>query len=243
MRGERAEHDGGTALLAADQLSDGVDLVGGKGDDRRAPRQAGQLLGAGIGKMRQPRPRHHRDTPQQALQDTLHGGGAQQQRFLAAAQVQDAIGEDVAALEVAGELHLVDGDEGGVGLARHGLDGADRIFGARWLDLFLAGNQRNLVGADLFADAGVDLARQKPERQADDSTLMRHHALDGEMGLAGVGRPEHGGHVAARQDQRLSVFGLDVHQPRIRLPGPGDKASGLWLSGACLKWARMTGDT
>ena len=35
-RAERAEHDGRAAALAADQLGDGVDLVGGEGDDRRA---------------------------------------------------------------------------------------------------------------------------------------------------------------------------------------------------------------
>ena len=211
-RRQRAQHDGRAALLAADQLGDGIDLVGGEGDDRGTPRQAGQLLRAGIGQMRQPRPRHHRDALQQALQDAVHGGRTQQQRFLAAAQMQDAVGEDVAALEVAGELHLVDGDEGGVGLTRHGLDGADRIFRARRLDLLLAGDQRDLVGADLFANARVDLTRQQPERQADDAGFVRHHALDGEMGLAGVGRPKHGGHVAARQDQRLGVFRLDVHR-------------------------------
>ena len=143
----------------------------------------------------------------------MHGGGTEQQRFLAAAQMQDAIGEDVAAFEVAGKLHLVDGDEGGVGLARHRLDGTDRIFRAGRLDFFLAGDQRHLVGANLFADAGVDFAGQKAERQADDTALMCHHALDGEMGLAGVGWPQHSSHVAARQDQRLGVFRLDVHRP------------------------------
>jgi hypothetical protein len=49
-----------------------------------------------------------------AARGSAHGGGAQQQRLLAAAQMQQAVGEDVAALEVAGELDLVDGDEGGV---------------------------------------------------------------------------------------------------------------------------------
>ena len=88
--------------------------------------------------------------------------GAEQQRLLAAAQMQDAVGEDVAALEIAGELHLVDGDEGGVGLARHRLDRADRIFRAGRHDLLLAGDQRDLVRADLLADARIDLARQQP---------------------------------------------------------------------------------
>ena len=67
--------------------------------------------------------------------------------------MQDAVGEDVAAFEIAGKLHLVDGDEGGVGLARHRFDRADRISGAGRLDLLLAGDERHLVGADLLADA------------------------------------------------------------------------------------------
>ena len=127
--------------------------------------------------------------------------------------MQDAVGEDVAALEIAGELHLVDGDEGGVGLARHRLDGADRIARAGRHDLLLAGDQRDLVRADLLADAGIDLARQQPQRQADHAALMRDHALDGEMRLAGVGRTEHGGHVAAGQDQRAhSVLDCMCHR-------------------------------
>ena len=37
-------HHGGTAAIAPDQLGNGVDLVGGKGDDGGAARQAGDLL-------------------------------------------------------------------------------------------------------------------------------------------------------------------------------------------------------
>ena len=47
-------------------------------------------------------------------------------RLLAAAQIHDPVGEDMAALGIGGKLHLVDGDEGRVGLVGHGLDGADR---------------------------------------------------------------------------------------------------------------------
>ena len=203
MRGdERAEHDGSAAALTAHEFGDGVDLVGGEGDDRRAAGQAGELLLAGIGEVGETRPRHHRDAPQEPLQNAAHGGGAEQQRFLPAAQMQQAVGEDVAALEIAGELHFVDGDEGGVGLARHRFHRADRIARARRNDLLLAGDQRDLMRADLLADAAVDLAGEQPERQADQAALMRHHALDGEMRLAGVGRPEHGGHVAPRENQR-----------------------------------------
>ena len=129
--------------------------------------------------------------------------------------MQDAVGEDVAALEIAGELHLVDGDEGGIGLARHRLHRADRIARAGGHDLLLAGDQRDLVRADLLADAAIDLAGQQPERQADEAALMRHHALDGEMRLAGVGRTEHGSHVAPGENQRpagrLISLGMNCH--------------------------------
>jgi hypothetical protein len=47
----------------------------------------------------------------------------------------------VAALEVGGELDLVDGDEGDVEVARHRLDGADPVARPARLDLLLAGDQ------------------------------------------------------------------------------------------------------
>jgi hypothetical protein len=45
---------------------------------------------------------------QQPLDHRPHGRGAEQQRLLAAAPVEHAVGEDVAALEIGGELDLVD---------------------------------------------------------------------------------------------------------------------------------------
>ena len=50
-RRERAHDHGGPAALAADQLGDGVDRVGGESDDSAARRQASQLLGAGVGQL------------------------------------------------------------------------------------------------------------------------------------------------------------------------------------------------
>jgi len=44
---------------------------------------------------------------------------------------------------------------------------------------------------------------------------MGEHALDGEMGLAGIGRPEHGGHASAAAAW-IAVRGgrkRDGHQP------------------------------
>ena len=191
-RAERAEHHCGAAALAADQFGDRVDLVGREGDDRRALRQPGELLLPGIGEHRHARPRDDVDARQKLLDDAAHGRGAEEQRLLAAAKVEDAVGEDMAALEVAGELDLVDGDEGGVGLARHRLDGGDPVARLRREDLLLAGDERDLVGADAGGDAVIDLARQQAQRQADHAALVAEHALDGEVGLAGVGRPEHG---------------------------------------------------
>jgi hypothetical protein len=42
----------------------------------------------------------------------------------------------------------------------------------------------------------INLARQQPQGQADHARRMAQHALDGEMGLTGIGRAEHGGDVA-----------------------------------------------
>ena len=225
-RGERAEHDGGAAALAADQLGDRVDLVGREGDDRRAAWQARQLLLAGIGKVRQARPRHDGNALQQPLDDAAHGRGAEKQRLLPAAQMQDPVGEDVAALEISGELHLVDRDEGRVGLARHRLHRADRVSRTRRLDLLLAGDQRHLVRPDLLADAGIDFARQQPQRQADDAAFMRHHAFDGEMRLAGVGGSKYRCDIAPRQDQRLGLLRMNGHR------------FGTWPSWLCVSLAK-----
>ena len=111
--------------------------------------------------------------------------------------MQHAIGEDMAALEIGGELDFVDGEEGDVELARHRLDGRDPEARICRLDLFFAGDQRHRVGADTLDAAVIDLARQQPQRQTDDARRMRKHPLDGEMGLAGIGRTKHGGDAGA----------------------------------------------
>src|SRR6516162_5826606 len=122
---------------------------------------------------------------------------AEHQRLLASPAVEHAVGEDMAALEVGGELHLVDGEEGDVEVTWHGLDGGDPIARARWLDLLLAGDERDRFRAHARRDLIVELARQKPQRQPDDAGGMTEHALDREMRLAGVGRPKHGGDAGA----------------------------------------------
>ncbi len=149
----------------------------------------------GVGEARKPWPRHEGNAGQQAFEDGPHGSGAEQHRLLAAAAVEHAIGEDVAALEIGAELHLVDGKEGDLDVVGHRLDGRHPVARLGWNDLLLAGDQRHgrrALGGD---GAVVVLARQQAERQADHAGLMSQHALDGEMRLARVGRAEHGGHV------------------------------------------------
>jgi len=69
-------------------------------------------------------------------------------------------------------------------------DGRDPIARLRRLDFLLAGNERDRGLAGLGHDLVVDLARQKPQRQADHAGGMRKHSLNGEMGLAGIGGAE-----------------------------------------------------
>ena len=113
---------------------------------------------------------------------------AEQQRLLTPAHMQQPVGEDVAALGIGGELHLVDGEEVDIDLARHRLDGAHAVARALRLDLLLAGDERDLVGADAGSDLVVDLARKQAQRQADQARVVAEHALDRQVRLARVGR-------------------------------------------------------
>jgi hypothetical protein len=81
---------------------------------------------------------------------------------------------------------------------RHRLDRADPVLRALRHDPFLAGDQRHDGGPAQRDDLVIDLPRQQAQRQADDAGAMRQHPLDRVMGLAGVGRPEDGGHATAR---------------------------------------------
>jgi len=108
-------------------------------------------------------------------------------RNTVAAGVQQPVGEDVAALEIAAELDFVDGEERRADADRHGLDGADVVLRAGRDDLLLAGDQRHRPGTFEADDLVVDLARQKAQRQPDHAGLVGQHPLYGKMGFAGVG--------------------------------------------------------
>src|SRR5262249_19111765 len=97
----------------------------------------------------------------------------------------------MAAIKIGSELDLVYGHESHIEIARHRLDRRHPEAGISRLDLFLAGDQRNSVRTDPLRDLIVDLAGQEPQRQSYQPRGMRQHALDCEMSLAGIGRPQH----------------------------------------------------
>ena len=154
-------------MLALDQLGDGVDLVGRERDDRGAPRLPRQLAVACKFELRQSRPCDDGSAGQQPLDDRAHGGRTQQQRLVAAAAVQDAVGEDMAAFQIRGDLDFIDREKRHVEIPRHRLHGGDPVARLRRLYLLFACDQRHGVDADAIDDLVVDLARQQPQRQAD----------------------------------------------------------------------------
>ena len=184
-------------MLPLDQFGGRIDFIGRERHDRGAPRLPRQLAIAGIFELRQTRPRDDRGGRQQPLDDRAHRRGPEQQRLVAAAPVEDAIGEDMAALEIGRDLDFVDREKRHVEIARHRLHGGDPVARFRRLDLLFARDQRHRVRAGAIGDLVVDLARQQPQRQADHAGGMRQQALDRQMRLAGIGRPEHGGDAGA----------------------------------------------
>ena len=70
-------------------------------------------------------------------------------------------------------------------------------------------------------DLVVDLARQQPQRQADDPGGMRKHPLDRKMGLAGVGGAEHRGDAAAWGPAVAKAWAVKTKRPCL----PGVSAS------------------
>ena len=184
-------------MLALYQLGDGVDFIGRERDDRGAPRLPRELAVAGKFELRQPRPCDDGSAGQQPLDDRAHGGGTQQQRLVAAAPVQHAVGEDMPALQIGRDLDFIDRQKRHVEIPRHRLHGGNPVARLRRFDLLFAGDQRDVIDADATDDLVIDLARQQPQRQADHARGMRDHPLDRQMRLAGVGRPQHRGDAGA----------------------------------------------
>ncbi len=196
-RAEGAEHDRSTAALAPDQLGERIDLLGGERDDGAAARQPGDLGGRRVSEVREPGPGDHLGLGDQLLEQRPDGVGAEEHGLVAAAGAQQPVGEHVAALGIGAQLDLVDREEGGLEILRHRLDGGDEVAGRGRLDALLAGNQSDRGGALLGHHPVIDLAREQAQRTTDQAAPVGQHPLDREVGLAGVGRPEHGQHARA----------------------------------------------
>ena len=140
-RAERPHHHRRAAAMAPDQFGDGVDRVGGEGDDGAAPRQAGQFSLALVAQRRQALAELDRGVGTEAADQRRDGRRAKQHRLRQAPRMQEPVGEDVAALGVGAELDFVDGEEFHLAVERHRLDRADEILRIGGDDLFLAGDR------------------------------------------------------------------------------------------------------
>ncbi len=152
------------------------------------------------------RPGDDRRARHQRFDRAPHGRRTDQQRFVRSAAVEKTVGKNVAAIESCGELNFIDRDEGKSPVARHGLDRRDPITRGLGFDLLFAGDEGDGLAADARDHAVIDLARQKPQRQSDHAILMREHALDRIMRLAGVGRPQENSD-ATRAFERVELRG------------------------------------
>ena len=186
-----AHHHRRAAAEPPQHLGHGVNLLRAEGDDGAARRQPRQLARSDMRERGKARAIGNLGFGDQLPHQRLERGRAQQHGFLAAARVEQPVGEDMAALAVGTDLRFVQGHERGPRtVARHGFGGAAHIACALGLDAFLARNQRDCRIAFDRAHPVVDLAREQPQRKAHASARMRNHALDRQMRLAGIGGPE-----------------------------------------------------
>ena len=129
---------------------------------------------------------------QHRLEDGFHGGCAQKHGLFVTAAVQYAVREDMAALEIGTELHLVDGEEGNADVRRHGFDRCHPIARACGNYFFFAGDEGHRMVTRFCAHPVIDLACQQAQRQADHAAAMGQHALHSHMGFTGIGGAQHG---------------------------------------------------
>ncbi len=160
-RAEAPHHHRTAAAAAADQLGDRVYLAGTECHDRAARRQAGQLLRPDMGELAQARPRLDLRLRHQAFEQRADDLGAEEHGFHHAARVQQAVGENVAAVGVGTELNLVHRDELGAAVERHRFHRAGEPARLGGQDLFLPGDEGDVAGALSRHHAVVIFAREQ----------------------------------------------------------------------------------
>jgi len=148
----------------------------------------------------------------ESMHQLAHRRRAHEPRFEATPGVQQAIGEDVTAFVVRGELHLVDRHEVNLVGERHRFGRADPIIRAAWHAFLFSRDQRHAVFADTGGNAVVDLAGQQPQWQADHAAVMFEQTFYGAVRLTRVGRSEQRDTLSGiRQRHQTSM----PRQPRL----------------------------
>ena len=91
-------------------------------------------------------------------------------------------------------------------------DRAHEIRGVGRDDLLFAGDERDLARALHRHHPVVILAGEETQREADHPGAVAEHALDGEMRLAGIGRPENGQDASSGKNAHAGRIGCFVRK-------------------------------
>ena len=96
------------------------------------------------------------------------------------------------AFRIGTQLDFIDGGKVCAHAFGHRLDRANPVFRPWRNDPFLACHQRHNGRAARHDDLVIDLARQQPQRQADNAGFVRQHPFDCVVGFSGIGRAKDG---------------------------------------------------
>ncbi len=116
---EGTQHDRRPAAMPPYEFGQRIDIGGGEGDRCRAARQARYLLEPGMGQGREARPSDNLRFRHQRADQVGHGRGTEEHGLGRAPAMQQPVGEDVAAIRIGAELHLVQRDKGQCLFHRH----------------------------------------------------------------------------------------------------------------------------
>ena len=225
---QRPEDHSTAAALAAQDFREFVDIRDGEGDDSAARWQACQFTESRVGEIGEPGPDDKTRIREKCLDGRTHGGGSHQDGFLGPPCPQEAVREHMAALRIATQLDLIDGEELHRHVKRHRFRGAHEVAGPFGNDPFLARDQRRVPHALLGDHTVVDFPCEKPQRQAYHAAPVGEHPFDGEMRLARVGRTKNGG-KARFGARHAATFAVKRHDCKRSLPA------------ACCPWRQRTG--
>ena len=189
---QAAHHHRGTALVPPQHLRQRINILGGERDDGRALWQPRQLFRRAVTQCRKSWPPDNVRVRQQPPDERTQRFRSQQHRLRITAHVQQPVGEHVAAFQIRPGLRLIQRQERHLAVGRHRFRCAQKIAGGGWQDFLLTGDQGHLRRPLQLHHPVIDFTRQQTQREPDHTGSMAAHPLDRQMGLAGIGWPEHG---------------------------------------------------